>query len=70
MKDLKELVSQYIKDNGLDLRKGLIKVDPLVALLLSPGQYNSAGECAKDIVIKAVANHVRDSYTVYQLDQE
>jgi hypothetical protein len=37
MKDLKDLVSQYIKDNELDLRKGLIKVDPLLALLLSPG---------------------------------
>ncbi len=70
LKDLRELVSLYMNQNELDLRKGLIRVDPLLAQLLSPGQYNSAGECAKDIVIKAVQNHVRDSYTVTQLDEE
>ena len=45
-------------------------MDPILAQLLSPGQYNSAGECAKDIVIKSVQNHVKDSYTVTQLDED
>ena len=42
----------------------MLKVDPVIATLLSPGQYNSAGECNKDVVIKALSNHVKDSYIV------
>ena len=30
-KDLRDLLTLYIKQNELDLRKGLIKVDPILA---------------------------------------
>jgi len=36
----------------LDLRKGLVKVDPYLAALLAKNQINSENEVAKDILLK------------------
>jgi hypothetical protein len=63
MDSLKEFVSQYIKDNGL-MAKRCVRVDNLLAHLLSPNLYVTAGKCLKDIVLKAIANNVKYTFTV------
>ena len=70
MKDLRDLATLYIKQNELELRKGLIKVDPILAQLLSPGQYNSQYEANKDVVLKVIPQHVKECYQVTLLDEE
>ena len=70
LKDLRDLATLYIKQNELELRKGLIKVDPILAQLLSPGQYNSQYEANKDVVLKVIPQHVKECYQVTLLDEE
>lgn len=64
MDQMKELVTQYIKENDLMVKRRT-KVDKLLCRLLKPDfKYHSAGKCAKILLIKAVAGHVIYSYTV------
>lgn len=70
MKELRDLICDYVKQEALDLRKGLIKVDPLIYQILSPTQINKDNEVAKDVLLKTVSNHVKECYSVMRLDEE
>jgi hypothetical protein len=64
MDQMKELVTQYIKENDLMVKRRT-KEDKLLWCLLKPYfKYHSAGKCAKILLIKAVAAHVIYSFTV------
>ena len=60
----------YIKQNELELSKGLIKVDPILAQLLSPDQYFSQHEAYKSVLLKNIPQHVKNCYQVIPLDEE
>ena len=60
----------YIKQNELELSKGLIKVDPILAQLLSPDQYFSQHEAYKSVLLKNIPQQVKQCYQVIPLDEE
>ena len=62
LKDLQDLVTLYIKQNELDLSKGLIKVDPILAQLLSPDQYFSQHEAYKNVLLKVIPHYAKKCY--------
>ena len=62
LKDLQDLVTLYIKENELDLFKGLIKVDPILAQLLSPDLYFSQHEAYKNVLLKVIPHYAKKCY--------
>lgn len=52
IKDLRELLNMYIKQNNLDARKGLIKLDPILAQIIPQTLINKENEVAKDQIFK------------------
>ena len=50
-KECRDLLSQYIKENNLVLR-GMVKVDPYIAPLISSKLINSDGTVQRDALIK------------------
>lgn len=58
----------YLKQNDLELPKGLIKVDPILAQLLSPDDFVSNFEAYKNDLLKALPEHVKDCYQLTLLD--
>ena len=60
----------YIKQNELDLSKGLIKLDPILTQLLSPDLYFSQHEAYKSVLLKVIPQYVKECYQVTLLDQE
>ena len=60
----------YIKQNELDLSKGLIKVDPILAQLLFADQYFSQHEAYKSVLLKVIPQHAKKCYQVILIDEE
>jgi hypothetical protein len=52
VKECRDLVIQYVAQNELDLRRGMIKVDPLLNQLVSKNLVNSENEVPKDVLLK------------------
>ena len=42
----------YVTQNQLDLRRGMIKLDPLLNLMVSKNLVNSDNEVPKDVLYK------------------
>ena len=63
-------MTEYLNQEQLELRRGLIKVDPILAQLLSPGQYNSSNEANKDVILKSIPNNVKECYILSNVDED
>ena len=71
MKDVKELIAQYIKENGLEesAKRGHITLDPFIGKLvgdIKPGQT----EVKKEYVFKNIITNLQNCYTVTLIDQQ
>lgn len=70
MKDIKELISIYIKENALEenARRGHISLDPFIGKLvgdIKPGQT----DVKKEYVFKNIASNLQNCYTVTLIDE-
>jgi hypothetical protein len=71
MKDVKDLIALYIKENGLEesAKRGHITLDPFIGKLvgdIKPGQT----EVKKEYVFKNIVTNLQNCYTVTLIDQQ
>lgn len=53
MKDCRDLLQAYVKQQELDQRKGMVKVDPILMQILTANLVTKDNEVPKDILLKA-----------------
>ena len=53
VKDCRDIVQAYVKQQELDQRKGMVKVDPILMQILTANLVTKDNEVPKDILLKA-----------------
>eukprot|EP00347_Sterkiella_histriomuscorum_P011099 403373759 len=73
LKELRDLLTDYVKENNLEnfATKGSVKLDPILNQIISNRKViNSQNEVSKDNLYKAILDHIIDCYQVVQIDEQ
>ncbi|CDW79297.1 eukaryotic translation initiation factor 2d-like [Stylonychia lemnae] len=71
LKDARDLISQYIKENDLEAnaKKGCIKLDPILAQIIqNKRSIDSDSQIKKDEIFKCIQDHLIECYSVTLCD--